>query len=118
MDRRAVLSGNFNQQVYNLIEPYKEEVRYNPKISWDGEEITADNEESRPVFQVAELQQMTDPLEFISRTADQYPDLDLEMVRDAFTEVLAEVARKEEEEQAKAKRGKKATGTTEPSETI
>ena len=49
---------------------------------------------------------------------DQYPDLDLEMVRDAFTEVLAEVARKEEEEQAKAKIGKKATGTTEPSETI
>jgi exonuclease SbcD len=56
-------------------------------------------------FEVAELQQMTDPILFIEKTIDQYKDLNIEMVREAFEEVKAEMRRIEEEKgKGKAKK--------------
>lgn len=118
MDRNAILSANFNQMVYALIEPYQDEVRFNPKVEWAGAEEQATEEVVRPVFEVADLQQMTDPLEFISRTANQYPDLDMEIVRSAFSEVMEELENRDKAEKAKTVRGKKATGETVGSDNI
>ena len=43
---------------------------------------------------------MTDPMVFIEKTRDQYPDLDIEEVRDAFEEIKEEIHRHDEEEKA------------------
>ena len=40
---------------------------------------------------------MTDPVEFIMKTKDQYPELDMDEVRDAFEEVKREIRRMKEE---------------------
>ena len=62
----------------------------------------------RSRFDVADLQQMTDPMEFIERTKDQYPGLDLDDVRQAFEEVRSEILRLKEEETNKSKKSKTA----------
>lgn len=102
MDYRTALSSNFHQKIYDLLAPYADEVRYNPKICWTGRSTTNDTETEKPLFEVAELQQMTDPLEFIARTRDQYPELDWEDLRSAFQEVNEELQRMAEEEKAAA----------------
>ena len=109
MDIRAALPSNFSQLVYQLLEPYHEEWRYNPKMLWTGQDDSQQAEQQRPVFQVAELQQMNDPMTFIERTRDQYPSLDIEDVRKAFEEVRKEVERMREETQQN-KRQKAKTG--------
>ena len=101
--QRACLPADFSQQVYALLEPYADEWRYNPKVLWEGGDA-AGEQTPRPVFEVAELQQMTDPMTFIERTSDQYPFLDMDDVRAAFDEVRAEVLRLSEERQYKNRR--------------
>lgn len=91
MDYDAALSSNFSQMVYDTIAPYNDEIRYNPKIIWNGAPRRQADDEAKPTFEVAELQQMTDPVAFIERTIDQYPGLDIAMVRAAFEEVKAEM---------------------------
>ena len=90
IDNKATFPSNFSQAVYDILESYHNEVRFNPKTIWTGktEEV---KEEERPSFEVAELQQMTDPMTFIEKTKDQYPDLDLNMVREALEEVRQEM---------------------------
>lgn len=88
---KASLPSEFNQSVYTLMEPYGGELRYNPKIVWVGT-----RDENKPVqeklkFEVADLQQMTDPVKFIELTLDQYPGLDMDEVREAFVQVEEEV---------------------------
>jgi len=68
---------------------------------WTGIDVSKDSEQEKLVFEVAELQQMTDPMMFIERTHDQYPDLDLEDVREAFEEVKAEMLLLSEDREAK-----------------
>ena len=68
---------------------------------WTGVSDSKDSEKEELVFEVAELQQMTDPMMFIERTQDQYPGLDLEDVRQAFEEVKAEMLLLNEEKEAK-----------------
>lgn len=90
----AALSANFNQQVYGLTEQPGKEIRFNPKTIWT--DLPGETpEEEKPAFEVAELQQMTDPVEFIERTIDQYPGLSLEEIRDAFDEVREEMLRQD-----------------------
>lgn len=102
----ASLPSNFNQMVYEMLAPAEpgaaEEYRYNPKIIWTGTDPSAAAESAKPVFEVAELQQMSDPAIFVEKTIAQYPGLDMEMVRSAFAEVRAEVARLAEEKAAAA----------------
>lgn len=90
MDYQAALPADFNQQVYQLIEPYHGEVRYNPKILWENTPASPQPVEV-PLFQVADLQQMTDPMEFVRQTADHYPGLDLNWLSQAFKEVQQEM---------------------------
>lgn len=103
VDYRTSLSSTFNQRIYDLLAPYGDEVRYNPKIVWTGRTSSTEEETPRPIFEVAELQQMTDPMEFIGKTLGQYPELDWEELKSAFQEVKAEVRRMEEEEQQAAR---------------
>ena len=56
----------------------------------------------KPAFEVADLQQMTDPFNFIEKTIHQYPDLKLDEVREAFREITEEVKRMDEEDRQKA----------------
>ena len=98
-DHKANLPSNFSQMVYDALQPYHEEWRYNPKMIWTGLDGEAQADKEQLVFEVAELQQMTDPMQFIERTQDQYPGLDLDDVRLAFEEVKAEMQRLSEEKQ-------------------
>lgn len=97
------LPSNFNQMVYDLLAATGDEVRYNPKVVWTGEEAGPGCESERPTFEVAELQQMTDPMDFVERTIDQYPTLTMEEVREAFEEVEREIVRMKEEDDQKAR---------------
>ena len=96
MDYHAALPADFNQQVYQLIEPCGGRVRFNPKTVW----VNVDSEavkEDRPLFDVPDLQQMADPMEFIRKTQANYPELDIDELTDAFKEVEAELRRQAEE---------------------
>ena len=95
------LPSNFGQMIYDALLPYNDEWRYNPKMLWTGVSDSKDSEKEELVFEVAELQQMTDPMMFIERTQDQYPGLDLEDVRQAFEEVKAEMLLLNEEKEVK-----------------
>ena len=99
-DANTDLPSNFSQMVYDALQPYNEEWRYNPKVLWTGVSDKTASEEEELVFEVAELQQMTDPMMFIERTQEQYPGLDLDDVRLAFEEVKAEMERLRDEKTA------------------
>ena len=94
--------------VYDMLAPYNEEVRYNAKIIWNGCPLKSEGDEAKPTFEVAELQQMKNPVDFIEKTMDQYPGLVLDEVRSAFEEVKAEIKRKQEEDASKPKSKKKS----------
>ena len=100
-DMNTDLPSNFGQMIYDALLPYNDEWRYNPKMLWTGVSDSKDSEKEELVFEVAELQQMTDPMMFIERTQDQYPGLDLEDVRQAFEEVKAEMLLLNEEKEVK-----------------
>ncbi|MBR4390733.1 MAG: exonuclease SbcCD subunit D [Bacteroidales bacterium] len=100
MDYQTALPSNFNQMIYDLLASTQDEIRYNPNIVWEGKPTEAETDE-KPTFEVAELQQMNDPMTFVEKTKEQYPDLDLDEVRKAFEEVKAEAARMEEEVEKK-----------------
>lgn len=103
-DVNTDLPSNFSQMVYDALQPYNEEWRYNPKVLWTGVSDNTASEKEELVFEVAELQQMADPMMFIERTQDQYPGLDLDDVRQAFEEVKVEMERlREEKQQQKTK---------------
>ena len=53
------------------------------------------------VFEVADLQQMTDPMQFIEQTIDHYNGLSLEELRCAFEEIENECHRIQEEGRAR-----------------
>ena len=97
MDYNTDLSSNFDQKVYDLLERFGNEVRYNPKVIWTGEPEVNPNGIEKPVFEVAELQQMTDPIAFIEKTREQYPKLDFTTLREVFKEIEAEITRIKEE---------------------
>lgn len=95
----VALPADFDQQVYKILEAYKEEVRYNPKTVWLGEPTEEKSEKT--VFEVAELQEMDDPMQFIEKTIDQYPELSLDELREAFKDVTEEIRKMEEEQNGK-----------------
>lgn len=108
VDYNVTLAANFSQQVYDRIEPTGEDVRYNPKIIWTGCPEHTASEDELPQFEVEELQQMDNPLDFIEKTIDQYPGLNLDMLREAFEEIEAEMKRMDDaEEEKKQKKSKK-----------
>ena len=56
----------------------------------------------KPTFEIADLQQMTEPFKFVEKTIDQYPELDLDEVREAFREISEKVKQMDEEDRQKA----------------
>lgn len=91
----ANLPADFNKMVYDKLAPNAtdetEEYRYNPKIIWEGVDPTATADECRPTFEIAELQEIKDPVIFIEKTLSQYPNLDMDVVREVFKEVEKEM---------------------------
>ena len=114
-DYNTPLTSNFTNTVYDAISVYNDEIRFNPKHIWTGAPSKKDEETRKPTFEVAELQQMTDPVLFIEKTKEQYPGLDMTGIRDVFEEVREEMKRLDEEEKnaakAKADRKSAAKGT-------
>ena len=96
----------FQQAIYSLIEQHADRVRFNPQHLWENVVQPESAAEERR-FEVADLQQMTNPLDFIARTIDDYPGLDLESLGDDFAEIAAEASRLKDEEGPK--RTKKST---------
>jgi exonuclease SbcD len=88
----AALPSDFNQSVYEIIKVYDEQVRYNPKIIWTG--VPHKDKAETLVFEVAELQQMTDPMKFIEKTSDRYQGLNIDDLREVFREVEEEIKSK------------------------
>lgn len=105
IDHATPLPANFVQTVYQILEATENEVRFNPKTIWEGEKEEPDKE-PKPVFEVAELQQMTNPLDFIEQTIDQYPGLNIGQLRDDFAEIEREL-RTIDEAEANKKTAKK-----------
>ena len=102
IDYGAQIPSDINQTIYTLIEN-DDELRYNPRIIWKGEEEAKKSETAAPTFEIADLQQMTDPMHFIERTIDRYPQFTLEELAEAFREVEQEVRLMQEEAAAKKK---------------
>ena len=113
IDYNADLPSNFSNMVYDTLIPYGDEVRFNPKHIWVGKPEVSMEECSKPVFEVAELQDMKDPYTFVEKTKDQYPGLDLDMVKEAFEEVKEEAKRLAEEKESKKSSKKKMAKETE-----
>ena len=100
MDYNTDLPSDFNQQIYDLLEPYDNEIRYNPKILWTN---IPDKKECKEelMFEVADLQQMADPMQFIEQTIDHYNGLTLDEIRGVFEEIEEECRRIQEERRKK-----------------
>ena len=109
LDACAELSPDFLKKVYDLLEGHDDKARFNPKPIWTGKTEKEDQKEAL-VFEVADLQQMTDPMDFIEKTIDRYPGLpDVATLRTLFDEVRAEMDLLAE---ARAKKGGKKSGAT------
>lgn len=67
MDYATSLPSDFNQMVYTITDAYNGELRYNPKIKWTGTSENNTVEATKPKFEVAEIQQMTNPVLFIEK---------------------------------------------------
>ena len=101
IDNKTDIPSNFNQMVYDCLALTNDEVRYNPKILWTGQTTNTDSEQKDIKFEIADIQQMTNPLDFIEKTIEQYPTLTIEEIREAFNEVEKEIKRMDEEEKIK-----------------
>ncbi|MCR5191807.1 MAG: exonuclease subunit SbcD [Bacteroidales bacterium] len=86
IDASTPLPPDFTQNIYNILETTGNEVRYNPKIIFENIAEHIDSSPA-PTFEIAELQQMTNPLNFIEKTIAQYPDLSFEEIKKDFEEV-------------------------------
>ena len=92
VSQKADLPADFNSSIYSLIEECEKDIRYNPRIIFVApEEERESTEKSRLKFEVEELKQMTNPLEFVKKTADAYSGLTEEDLEVLFNEVEDEI---------------------------
>lgn len=93
----ADIPSDFNSTVYTLIEESGKDLRYNPRIVFvAAEEEIHPNDGIRPKFEVEEIKQMTNPLDFVRKTADAYSGLSEEDLETLFGEVEQELTRMQE----------------------
>lgn len=92
LDYLGDFHANFSNEIYDAVQSYGDEIRFNPKHIWTGVPEKKDGEENKASFAVADLQQMSNPADFIEKTIEQYPGLDMNMVREAFREVEEYIA--------------------------
>ena len=81
---------NLRRVVYPLLEATNNEVRYNPNAIWQNR-TEVDGGKTAPVFEVTELSQMTDPLEFVRKTIEHYPSLNPDTLEADFAEIEKEL---------------------------
>lgn len=92
----AALPSDFIQTIYKKLEITGNEVRFNPQTICENKEDEG-AESERPVFELVELQQMTNPLDFIRRTIDSYPELNIDDLENDFREIEEELLKGERE---------------------
>lgn len=91
--QNAEIPADFNSSVYELIDKSGKDIRYNPRmilVSPDNDECD-DTEDNKPQLDVEEIKQMTNPREFVRKTAGAYPGLTEDELDMLFTEVEQEV---------------------------
>ena len=94
---KADIPTDFNSSVYSLIEESGKDIRYNPRMIFVApEEEDQSIETLRPKFEVEEIKQMTNPLDFVRKTADAYTGLSTDDLDELFCEVEEEVRRMQE----------------------
>jgi exonuclease SbcD len=81
---------NLRRVVYPLLEATNNEVRYNPNAIWQNR-TEVDGGKTAPVFEVTELSQMTNPLEFVLKTIEHYPSLNPDTLEADFAEIEKEL---------------------------
>ncbi|MDE6741617.1 MAG: exonuclease SbcCD subunit D [Muribaculaceae bacterium] len=90
--QKADIPADFNSSIYSMIEESGKDIRYNPRMIFvTPEEDGQRPENSRPKFEVEEIKQMTNPLEFVRKTADAYSGLSEEDLDELFGEVEEEI---------------------------
>ena len=109
VDYAVNLPSDINEQIRKVIGD-NDMVRFNPKIHWEGEpEKTELSQKTK--FQVAEIQQMKDPLEFVKKTIEQYKNLDRSTLDNDFAMIKKEIEderKRIEEAETKKTKQKKA----------
>ena len=91
---KADIPADFNSSVYSLIEESGKDIRYNPHMIFVApEEENQSTETCRPIFEVEEIKQMTDPLDFVRKTSEAYTGLSEEDLNELFGEVELEIRR-------------------------
>lgn len=91
------IPSDFNSSIYSMIEESGKDIRYNPRmILVAREEDDQNNDASRPKFELEELKQMSDPLDFVKKTAEVYSGLSEEDLESLFGEVEEELIRIQE----------------------
>lgn len=81
---------NLQQIVYPILEATGNEVRYNPNVIWQNRP-EKDSTNNIPAFQMTEIQQMTNPLDFVRKTINRYPGLDPDSLESDFAEIENEI---------------------------
>ncbi|MDE7420221.1 MAG: hypothetical protein K2N35_08430, partial [Muribaculaceae bacterium] len=95
--QNVVIPADFNSSVYELIDHSGKDIRYNPRMIFVAPEdnLFKESESKKPQFDMEEIKQMTDPREFVRKTADSYSGLTEEDLDELFREVEEEVKKME-----------------------
>lgn len=117
IDYGAPLPTDFVNSIYQYLEKTGNELQLNPKTIWENIPPKEENAE-RPIFEIADLQQMTDPLHFIAETRQQYPELDFEQLKADFEEIQNELRRQQESADNKRNAKKNASKNNESTPTL
>lgn len=96
-NHKADIPADFNSAVYSLIEESGKDIRYNPRMIFvTPDEENRSIENSRPKFEVEEIKQMTNPMDFVRKTADAYSGLSEDDLEELFNEVERELTSMQE----------------------
>lgn len=91
------IPADFNTSVYSLIERSVKDIRYNPRMIFvSPDEESGSTENTKQKFEVEEIKQMSNPLEFVIKTADTYSGLTKEDLESLFGEVEMELTKVQE----------------------
>ncbi len=87
------IPADFHSTVYNLLYDSGKDIRYNPRMIFVSplDEDQDNNENYAPKLDVEEIKQMTNPLDFVRKTAGSYPGLTEEDLDMLFGEVEEEL---------------------------
>lgn len=88
----ADIPSDFNASVYDLIEKSGKDIRYNPRMIFVSQNCEDENDETiKTQLNIEEIKQMTNPREFVRKTAGAYPGLTEDELDELFGEVEIEL---------------------------